>query len=425
MTSSLRRVSAGSLSEVRSVVQGPLRVILIGKFLDSVGSGMTLSLMVVYLSQVRGFTILTASLALTWMAVVGLVITPLCGSLTDRFGPRPVVLVSVLVQALGVTLFAFVTSVPTAFAATALMSIGGAGIWGPMSTFVAQVVPSEKRSTAFAVNFMMLNLGLGLGGLIGASIVDVSRPETFTLLYLIDAGTYLLFWIAIASLRGRGGPVAHDKDDIEERGGWRVVLTDRRMLGLVLAALVMLVCGYGSLEAGIAIYITDTAKLAASVIGIVFLVNTLTIVFGQLFMLRLIRGRSRVRLMGLTALLWGSSWLLAALVPGLPVWGAITILLVGQVVFALGETVWSPTMPSLVNAISPDHLRGRYNAAQSLTWAMSSMVAPIFTGALIGAGRGVLWALIVGFGCIITGALAQNLRRTLTPEEDGRVATVA
>jgi MFS family permease len=74
----------------------------------------------------------------------------------------------------------------------------------------------------------------------------------------------------------------------------------------------------------------------------------------------------------------------------------------------------------LVNAIAPDHLRGRYNSAQSLTWSLGASLAPVLSGLLIGAGRGVVWAVIVGLGCVGAAAFAQTLRPLLTPAEDGR-----
>ena len=90
------------------------------------------------------------------------------------------------------------------------------------------------------------------------------------------------------------------------------------------------------------------------------------------------------------------------------------------VVFAIGESVWSPTVPALVNSIAPDHLRGRYNSAQSLTWSLGSMIAPLSAGLLIGSGRGVLWAALTAVGCAAAGLGAQRLRRQLSPAEDGR-----
>ena len=419
---------SSTTAEVRAVLRGPFGRLALGRFLDAIGNGLTLSLLVVYLAEVRGLPIFTASLVLTWMAVVGLGAVPLAGSLTDRFGPRRVLLVAILIEATGVALMSQVTTAPAAFGVATLLALGGAGIWGPLSTFTAQVVEEAQRTTAFAVGFMLLNLGLGVGGLIGAAIIDIDRPETFVLLYLVDALTYLFAWVAVASLRGLGGPVPHAPgvDGIDPTTqGWREVLGDRRLRRQIAVSLLLLTCGYGSLEAGLAIFITDTAALPERLIGIVWMANTITIVLGQLLVLRLVRGRSRTRMIGAVGVLWGMSWLLLSAVPGVPATPAVIVLLASTVIFALGETIWSPTAPALINSIAPDHLRGRYNSAQSLTWSLGATLAPLASGALIGAGRGVTWAMLIAVGCFAAAAFAQTLRPMLTPAEDGREPATA
>lgn len=417
--------TASSLADVRSVLQGPFRVLAVGRLFDSIGSGLTMSLFVVYLAEVRGIPILTASLVLTWMAVLGLGCTPVVGTLTDRFGPRRVLLIAVLIEATGVALMSTVTTVPTAFAVAAVIAIGASGIWGPLSTFVAQVVQPEQRPTAFAVNFMLLNLGLGLGGLIGAAIVDISRPSTFTVLYLVDAATYACLWVSVLVLRGHGGPVSHEPSDprsgpdaVEERGGWGQALRDRRLLGIVGVSLVLLTCGYGSMEAGLAIFIVDATGYSENLIGIVFLVNTMTIVIGQLVVLRWLTGRSRVRLIALVGVLWGVSWLMLASTLGLPHSIGVAVLLASTAVFALGETVWSPTTPALVNAIAPDHLRGRYNSAMSLSWSLGSISGPIIAGVLIGSGQPLAWTFTIAAGCLLAGVAALTLRPLIGADLD-------
>ncbi|MGI9197768.1 MAG: MFS transporter [Candidatus Nanopelagicales bacterium] len=411
--------TATAWADVRGVLHGPFRILAVGRLLDSVGSGLTMSLLVVYLAEVRGLPILTATLVLSWMAVVGLVVTPVAGTCTDRFGPRPVMLTAVVIEAIGVFLTAFVTNAPSAFAVATLVSLGGAGIWGPAMTFTARLVREDQRPTAFALNFMLLNLGLGIGGLVAAFIVDIARPVTFQWLYFIDAATYATLWVAVFLLRGHGGPSPASPGDEQE--GWGRVLRDGRLLGLIAVSLVLLICGYGSMEAGLSIYITRVADESERLIGIVFLANTLTIVAAQILVLGWLRGRSRVRMIGVTALLWGIAWLLIIPAPLAGRVAGAALLIAFGVVFALGESVWSATIPALVNGIAPDHLRGRYNSAQSLTWALSSMLAPIPAGLLIGGGLGMLWATAVGLGCLVAGAGAQLLRRRLTPEEDGRV----
>lgn len=78
-----------------------------------------------------------------------------------------------------------------------------------------------------------------------------------------------------------------------------------------------------------------------------------------------------------------------------------------------------------MNAFAPEHLRGRYNSAQSLTWNLGAMAAPLLSGILIGAGRGALWAVLVAVGCVVAAVFAQTLRPLLTATQDGREAETA
>ncbi len=55
-------------------------------------------------------------------------------------------------------------------------------------------------------------------------------------------------------------------------------------------------------------------------------------------------------------------------------------LIVAMSTFALGETLWSPVAPALLNELAPEHLRGRYNSFQSLLWGVSGAIGPMITG---------------------------------------------
>lgn len=94
-----------------------------------------------------------------------------------------------------------------------------------------------------------------------------------------------------------------------------------------------------------------------------------------------------------------------------------------MVVFSMGETLHSPVMPALTNALAKPELRGRYNAVGSMTWGISGVVGPLTAGPLIGAGLAVVWAALTVGGCLVATGLALGLRRHLTPEQDGRAVT--
>jgi len=287
------------------------------------------------------------------------------------------------------------------------------------------MVPVELRQRAYGANFMLVNLGVALGGLISATIVNLHHPSTFVHLYESAGVLYALTIIPLLSLR-RFGRAVQDTETrpTGERTGWSQVVRDRRLLHYVVAAFILMGAGYGSLEAGFSLFVVQNVHLPVNAIGVIFFFNTVTIVVGQLFTLRFIEGRSRTRVMGLVGALWALSWLLIALSAQTPHWLALAILCGSLVIFAIAETFWSPVAPAVVNDIAPEHLRGRYNAASGLTWSLSGGVAPLFAGLLLGSHLAGAWPLFVALGSALGGAVALSLRRSLSPREDGlRTAT--
>jgi MFS family permease len=413
---------ARSVDEVsiREVLTAPVRRMLLGIGASSLGGGLVLSLLVVYLHQVRDIPLRVAGLVLTFQAVLGLVVAPLVGWLVDRIGPKPVLLTACVVEAVGTVSLGFVETVPQAYAAAGIVAIGAAGLWAPQAAMLSRLTPSEHRQRVFGLQFMLLNLGLGIGGLLGALVIDVERPITFTVLYALNALTFLAFFVAVAGVRGVSGPEAHEPDDGVGPGGYLEVLGDRRMRRYVAGGLLLLTCGYGSMEAGIPVFMTEVTGLPVNMIGVVFAFNTFVIVAAQVWVLKRMEGRSRSRAMALTALAWAACW---ALLAASSVFGqvvATVLIIVGISVFALGETVWSPSAPSLINDLAPGHLRGRYNAVGGLVWSVSSAIGPAFAGLVLGAGLGVVWALALAGGCLAAGAVMLSLRSLLSPQQDGR-----
>jgi MFS family permease len=145
----------------------------------------------------------------------------------------------------------------------------------------------------------------------------------------------------------------------------------------------------------------------------------------QLFVLSLISGRSRSRVLAGVGILWATSWLLFGSALGIDAeWAAVMVLTVAIAVFAIGETMWSPVAPALLNDLAPEHLRGRYNSFQSLLWGVSGALGPLMTGAFFSAELDRQWTLVLAVGCGIAALIALQLRHSLTPEQDGRAVPV-
>jgi MFS family permease len=408
-------------AEFRSSINRPLRRFYLATLISAIGSGLTYSLFVIYLHNVRGFSTDFATLLLSLAALVGIGSSPIWGTLTDRFGPIRVILFSVVADAATLIVWAHAHTEGQATVAALLLALFGGAGWGASSTLLSRIVPTEHRQRAFGLNFMLLNLSIGFGVLISASVVDLHDPSSFVMLYTFNAGVTLLGGLIILTLRRYGGPIKEHLEDVTLREeGWREVLRDRRLRNYVLAAVVLMIGGYGSQEAGYSLFVVNNLHLSVHVIGVIFFFNTTTIVCSQLWVLNRIAGKSRTKVMAMVAVLWLIFWVILDAALALPKGLAIVSLCVAMVVFAIGETMLSPVGPALVNEIAPEHLRGRYNAAAGLAWGVSGTLAPAITAFYFNEHVGNWWPLGTGVTALIGGALMLRLRRMLSASEDGR-----
>jgi MFS family permease len=392
----------------------------------AVGFGLVLPFFLVYLHQVRGMSVFQAGAVLAWNAACGLVTAPLWGRAIDRYGPRVNWIAALTIEAVSVVLLAGVTQLWQAFGVATLMAAGGGGAWPAGTAFFARLVPSPQRTWLFGVRFAIINLGVGVGGLVAAGLVSGYAVSTFQRLYLVCAATYVLgigLLVSIPRSVGRLSPDQAEDAATVEPVGYRHILGDRLFLRLLAGGLVLVTFGYAQLESGFTAYVTQVCDVPARWLGVSFGFNTAAIVLAQLVVLKLIAGRSRTRMLALVGVLWAVNWVFI----GFTAWigtlvVAVVVLSVAGIVFGLGETLWAPLFPALVNELAVESARGRYNAAASMVWNLASVVGPLYAGAMIGAGLGTLWVLVTTVGCLVGAALVLALRGRLSDAQDGRVA---
>lgn len=400
-------------------IPSSVRKVMYGIALNATGGGLALSLFMVYLTTIRGISAQTVGLILAWEAVVGLAVSAPIGALIDRIGPVRVMLPGILLQAVGVATWSLVTTTPQAVLVATLTSVAGTSIWPAQSTLVAQLTKPEERERAFGLSFMMLNLGFGIGGVLGSLIVRDGDVGRFQWLYRIDGLTYLTLAVAVWAVRSHAHSVHAAIERTENPGGYAVVLRDRRVWIMLIGGIVMFTCGYGAVNTGIPLFAIDYAHLSVRWLGVIFGCNTFFIVALQPFVIRWVQGRSRSVMASLVGFSWALSWLVLG---GSVLFLPVLMLSLGQIIFAFGETLWAPVGPAIVNAMAPDELRGRYNAVFGLQWGISGMAGPALTGAMFAHGWGNAWWMLMAVGTFVGGLLILRLRRELDPVTDGRVA---
>ncbi len=388
---------------------------------SSLGTGLVLPFMVVYLHEVRGIPLEVVGLLLALQAGLGIVVVPPIGALIDRIGPRLVYVSSMVTLVIGDVLVSQATTVPAAVVAFVFLGYGFGVIWPASGAMIGNLIPSEQRQRYFGVNFTLLNLGIGIGGIIGGSFVNVARPETFVAIYLLDAVSYLVpLVILLWFLRHVGGP-AHTEQTVEiVKPSYLSMLRDKNLRSLLILVAVAALVSYPQLNAGLPAFARELGNISTQGLGYAFAANTLVIVLLQLVVLQRIEGRRRTRVAVVMAATWALSWALlgaTALVPGTL---AATILLAGcAAVFGLGETMLQPTTSAMINDLAPDHLRGRYNALSSLMFSGAFVIGPIVASVLIGASLGGVYIVFLIGGCAFLAFIALWVERRIPAHVNG------
>lgn len=375
---------------------------------EFLGTGLILPFNVVYLHEVRGFPLSQAGLLLGLPALVGLLVVGPGGTIIDRVGARPVQVFTLVLLVLSDIVLAFASVVPLAAVALVLNGVAFGMSWPAWQSLVASVIPQHLRQRYFGLNFTLLNLGIGIGGVAGGLFVDTGLTWTFQALYLADAVSFLpaLFLLLVPLRHVAGRPATHE-EEASERVGYLAVARRPGVAVLAVLGFAASFVGYAQLNAGLPAYARAVSQVTTEGLGLAFAANTLVIVCVQLFVLQQIEGRRRTRAIAMMGMLWSVAWLslgLSGIAPG--ALGATLLVAACASVFGLGETLLQPTVPALVNDLAPDHLRGRYNAVSSGAFQLAAVAGPAVSGLLIGQGLGSGYVALLVLGSLAIGAYA-------------------
>ncbi|MEU5563922.1 MDR family MFS transporter [Micromonospora musae] len=358
-----------------------------GTLINRLGS-FVLVFLAIYLTQERGFSASQAGLVIGLWGVGGAVGTTIGGTLADRWGRRPTLFTAqvggaVMMLALGLARPLWAVALGAlllgAFAEAARPAFGA---------MMIDVVPEKDRLRAFSLNYWAINLGFACA----AVLAGFAAQAGYLLLFMIDAATTLVTALIIFTRvreTRRARPVS--KGAAAPTGALRTILNDRVFLGFValnlFAALIFL-----QHISMLPIAMGDSG-LSPATYGTVIALNGVLIVVGQLFVPRLIRGRSRSHVLALAALVTGVGFGLTAFAHAAWFYG-LTVL-----IWTLGEMLQSPSNATLIAELSPGELRGRYQGVFSLSWQIAGAAAPILGGLIREhAGNSTLWV-----GCAILG----------------------
>ncbi|MDO0913721.1 MFS transporter [Streptomyces sp. DT2A-34] len=397
-----------------------MRRIHVGNALSAFGLGFTVPYLYVYVAQVRGLGSMTAGLVLAVFAVAALVVLPFAGRAIVRRGPLPVLLAALVTAAVGSLSLGLAGGASAVLMSAVALGAGQAVMQPALATMIVDCSSAETRSRAFATQFFLQNLGLGVGGLIGGHLVDASSVSSFTLLFAVEAAMFLVLVVVMSTVRMPRAPrIEGAPGGRSAKGSWKQLLGNRAMVQLCVLGFVLFFACYGQFESGLAAYGVEAAGVSTSALGTALAANTAMIVVAQFAVLKFVERRRRSRVIAAVGLIWAVAWV-AAGYAGLGHGSqemATAAFISTYALFGLGEAMLSPTVAPLVADLAPEGMAGQYNSAFALVKQLALAVGPAVGGPMGASLHGPYVVTFLVFSLGIT-YLAVRLGRRLSAVQD-------
>jgi len=376
------------------------------------GNGIVLPFLIIYLHNVRGISLAVAGLIAATNAAAGLLSGAAGGALVDRVGPRATLAGALVVMAGAFSSFPLITEAWHAFALNFLAGLGSGAFWPSQSALLTRLTPAHRRHQAFAQQRVTMNLGFGLGGVVGGLIASAEAAGTFTVLFLLDGASFLVFALILLRLPSGRDPAPADGAP-RPRGTYADVLRNRPFVAFLSLNVLFIAVGIVPLSEFFPVFVKNEAGVSETAIGLIFLVNTATIVLTQVPIARALEGRRRMRVLAAMAVLWAAVWLVV-LVVGATATGvaAAAILALTMTAFALGECLHGAVQGPMVVDLADPRLLGRYMALSSISWQVAFILGPAIGGFVLHSEPLALWALAAAL-CLVGAVWALRLEARL------------
>jgi MFS family permease len=363
-----------------------------GSFVNRFGSFVSVFL-VLYLVD-RGYSAPAAGSVAAAYGVGGLGAAVIGGFLADRLGRRRAIALSMFSSAITALALSRVEGLVALWLLTALFGLTS-DLYRPASAaLLTDLVPSERRLVAFAGYRLAINVGFAVGPAVAGFLAE----RSFLWLFVGEAATSIVMGIVALVALPEG--VRTRRREEAPGAGFRAVTADRPFV-IFLVAVVLSGFVYWQSGAAFPLHLRDSG-LSTTVYGLLIGLNATIIVFLELPLMRLVRRFPAPRVIALGVLLTGIGFALTA--PShtvLPL--ALTV-----VVWTFGEMAAAPTSSAYVAELAPDRLRGRYQGAYGLTFALSNILAPAVGTTLYAWSPDGIW-LICGAVSVVSAGLILRL----------------
>lgn len=383
----------------------PLWAIFLTVLANLVGFGIVIPLLPFYATSF-GATPFQVGLLFASYSACQLVAAPVLGAWSDRWGRRPVLLLSLLGTGVSFALLALARNLPMLFAARVVDGLSGGNV-STARAYIADVTPDEGRARSFGLIGAAFGIGFVLGPALGGALSRFGyAAPAWAAVGLTGVAALLAWWWLPESVRRVHAGA----------GGWRQLgaVLSRPQLGALLGVDFAYWATASVYQTTFALFVHRRFGLDATHTGY------LLALWGS------VGAAAQVGLVGPVVRRWGERRALTVglVVAGLALLGASTTprlpwFVASTLVAAVGAAISSPALVALISRAAASHEQGAVQGVASTVESLGRMVGPVWGNGLLGAA-GEAAAFGSAAAVMILAGLAASALRPPLQATDGR-----
>jgi DHA1 family tetracycline resistance protein-like MFS transporter len=360
--------------------RSPLLVIFITIFIDLVGFGIVIPVLPFYVESSKfNATPRAVGLLFASYSVMQLIFSPILGKLSDRFGRRPVLLLSLIGTGIGFLVLGFATTLWMLFAGRILDGITGGNI-STAQAYIADVTSPEERAKGMGLVGAAFGLGFIFGPPIGGILSRWGIAVPFLFAAALAFSNAILLYFTLPETITADHPARVRRVESRWLLMWRSLKQAR--LAFVLLIYFLFVVSFSIMTTTFALYTMHRFDYDALHNGYLFLlIGTIAAVVQGTLIGRLTKRFGEMPLVIVGALMFTLS---LAVVPFVgPHAGGLAALLAICGTLAVGNSLAMPVLTSLSSKSVGRSEQGSVLGVTQSAASLARVVGPLLSAFLI------------------------------------------